>query len=101
MTTERPTPSIRERHNMRVRTSIVGLIAVLSLLAACTAGDDAEPTATDDSSGSSTTQSIPTGPSPGVTDDSIKVGVTYVDLKGVSPRSSTSTTATTRRRSRC
>ena len=69
---------------MRSRTTILGLVATASLLAAaCTSGDETATTGTDDSSGSSTTQSIPTGPSPGVTDDAIKVGITYVDLKAI------------------
>ena len=68
----------------RTRTTILGLVATASLLAAaCTSGDEAATTGSDDSSGSSTTQSIPTGPAPGVTDDAIKVGITYVDLKAI------------------
>ncbi len=52
-----------------------------ALLLGCTAGEDA---ATDDPSGGATTTvgsvAVPTGPAPGVTDDTVKVGVTFVDL---------------------
>jgi ABC-type branched-subunit amino acid transport system substrate-binding protein len=58
------------------------LLALAALVAAgCTAGDDS--TSGDDDAGGdttpATTEPAATGPSPGVTDDAIKVGVTYVD----------------------
>ena len=53
---------------------------VLLLLAACTSGES-------DSSSSSTTttrpEAAPTGPAPGVTDDAIKVGITYIDFESI------------------
>ena len=57
------------------------LVAAGALLIGCTAGDD---TASEDTAGGSATTvdsiAVPTGPAPGVTDDTVKVGVTYVDL---------------------
>ena len=57
------------------------LVAAGTLLIGCTAGDD---TASEDTAGGSATTvdsiAVPTGPAPGVTDDTVKVGVTYVDL---------------------
>ena len=57
-------------------------LALALLVTACTAGDDS--TGDDDASGASDTTAAPTtpsatGPAPGVTDDTVKVGVTYVD----------------------
>jgi hypothetical protein len=52
----------------------------LLLLAGCTSGDD---TKTTGSTNVTTTAPTATGPSPGVTADSIKVGVTYVDVKSL------------------
>ena len=55
-------------------------MAGVLLAAGCTAGAD------DTSSSTATTATpaeVPTGPSPGVTDDSIKVGVPYVDLEPI------------------
>jgi hypothetical protein len=69
---------------MRAKLAATLAIALL-LLGACTAADDPE----EGSDGSSTTAGEPsavegaTGPSPGVTDDSIKVGITFVDLDAV------------------
>ena len=63
----------------RLRTSGVLVLTAMLLVAACTAGDeDATDDTTSDSAATETTPSA-TGPSPGVTDDTIKVGVTYVD----------------------
>jgi Periplasmic binding protein len=59
----------------------VGLVlAAAVLVAACTSGDDS---ASDDTA-SDSTEAAPetptaTGPAPGVTDDAIRVGITYVD----------------------
>ena len=67
----------------RGRRAALALLLVGVVLAGCTAGDP-EDTASDasaastDSAGPTTT--FPTGPAPGVTDDSVKIGVTYVDL---------------------
>jgi hypothetical protein len=60
------------------------LVAVLALgLAAvgCTAGDDAAP---DETGPPASSTPAATGPSPGVTDDAVKVGITYVDLEAIS-----------------
>ena len=53
--------------------------AALVLAAACTAGDD---TASDSTAADTTPESsvpVATGPAPGVTDDTIKIGITYTD----------------------
>jgi len=56
-------------------------IAVAALLTgACTAGDS-DDTASGGSGGSAAPP--PTGPAPGVTEDSIKVGVTYLDVEAI------------------
>jgi hypothetical protein len=64
----------------RVRRGAALLALGAVLATGCTAGDD---TASDDTTGSdgttASTEPSATGPAPGVTDDSIKVGVTYVD----------------------
>src|SRR4030095_9995810 len=69
---------------MHLRTKLIGLAAAGALLVGCTAGDDS---ASEDTSGSSgtTAGSTPaaTGPAPGVTDDSVTIGVTYVDLASI------------------
>ena len=71
----------------KISTRLVGrglaLVAVGALLVGCTAGDPEEEGS--DDTGASTDSSappatFPTGPAPGVTDDSVKIGVTYVDL---------------------
>ena len=60
------------------RITVVAIACVLAV--GCTAGDE---------SGSTTTTAAPasaaaaTGPAPGVTDDAIQVGVTYVDLASI------------------
>ena len=58
----------------------LALVLATALLAACTSGDPEE--SSDDTSAPSgaTATTVLTGPSPGVTDDAIKVGITYVDL---------------------
>jgi hypothetical protein len=61
-------------------------LAVTLLVAACTSGDDSGESAdtTDGGAGASTeTTAAATGPSPGVTDDTIKVGVTFVDASSL------------------
>jgi hypothetical protein len=52
----------------------------LLLLAGCTSGSDDSSSA---KSGGSTTAPAPSGPAPGVTADTIKVGITYVDLEAI------------------
>jgi ABC-type glycerol-3-phosphate transport system substrate-binding protein len=67
----------------RLRRSGALFLAAVLLAAACTSGDD---TSTE-SSGSDTTSDgttpAATGPAPGVTDDSIEIGVTYVDTEAL------------------
>jgi hypothetical protein len=74
----------------KILTRFVGrglaLVAVGALVVGCTAGDPEEEGS--DDTGASTDSAapaatFPTGPAPGVTDDSIKVGVTYVDLESL------------------
>lgn len=67
---------------MALLTKLLVPIAVAALAAGCTAGDDAASNDTTGTSGT-TPQSVPAGPAPGVTDDAIKVGVTYVDLQAI------------------
>lgn len=72
---------------MRLRTLLTVLVATGALLAGCTAGDESSSDTT--SAGSDSTAATPattslTGPAPGVTDDSVKVGVQYVDLTAIS-----------------
>jgi hypothetical protein len=70
---------------------IAGAASLLLLAGACTANEDDEATtttaapdqATDDTAGTDTTAPVATGPAPGVTDDTIRVGITYVDLDAV------------------
>ena len=67
----------------RLRRSSAFFLAAVLLSAACTSGDDT----TTESSGSDTTtaETTPsaTGPAPGVTDDTVKIGVTYVDTEAL------------------
>src|SRR4029450_1111693 len=60
------------------RTAALALSSAL-LVAACTAGDDSasDTTGTDDTPAAASPSA--TGPSPGVTDDTVQVGVTHVD----------------------
>jgi ABC-type branched-subunit amino acid transport system substrate-binding protein len=74
-----------------LRKLCIAAIAALLVVAGCTSGDDedsgtdAGTTTVTESSGSTTSAEpeVPTGPAPGVTDDTIKVGVTYVDLEAI------------------
>ncbi|MET0728512.1 MAG: ABC transporter substrate-binding protein [Acidimicrobiales bacterium] len=65
---------------MIICTRLAVLVAAGALVVGCTAGDE---------TGSTTTTAAPssaaaaTGPAPGVTDDAIKVGVTFVDLEAL------------------
>ena len=68
---------------MRLRTRLAVVAAAGALLLGCTAGDESSSDTTaagSDSAGDATGSTVPAGPAPGVTDDSIKVGVQYVDL---------------------
>jgi hypothetical protein len=60
----------------------VGALLAGALLIGCTAGDDGSERAEGgpDGTEASPPSPAPSGPAPGVTDDSVKVGVTYVDL---------------------
>lgn len=74
---------------------ILSLLTVPALLlAACTSGDDAAtgdtntgattaPGTGDTTAPSGTTAPAVTGPSPGVTDGAIRIGITYVDLEAI------------------
>jgi hypothetical protein len=56
------------------------LVAALALVAgACTSGDDSEAGRGGSSETTAATAPSATGPAPGVTDDTVKIGVTYVD----------------------
>lgn len=46
-------------------------------------GDDDSDDSAGDVATTTTTEPVPTGPAPGVTDDTIKIGITYVDLEPV------------------
>ena len=67
-----------------VKGTLAALVAV-TLAAACTSGDDSSSSdTTTGGDGSSTETTVAaTGPAPGVTDDSIKVGVTFVDTEAL------------------
>jgi hypothetical protein len=68
---------------MRLRLTLICLLAAGALLVGCTAGDS-DDTASDGTAGDGTTPStVATGPAPGVTEDTIKVGVEYVDLEAI------------------
>ena len=61
------------------------VLAAALLVAACTSGDDSasSDTTSDAGQGSTETTVAATGPSPGVTDDTVKVGVTFVDTEAL------------------
>jgi hypothetical protein len=63
-----------------MKKCLLAVAAMLLLLVGCTSGESA-------SSSSSTTttrqEEAPSGPSPGVTDDAIKVGITYIDFETI------------------
>ena len=57
------------------------LLFALALAVGCTAGDQGDDdTASDGTSAPAASTPVPEGPAPGVTDDAIQVGITYVDL---------------------
>ena len=64
-----------------VKGALAALVAV-TVAAVCTSGDDSDIT-TGGGGASTETTVAATGPAPGVTDDSIKVGVTYVDTEAL------------------
>jgi len=64
----------------RTRGLIAAAAIAAMLLAACASDDDS---ASDDGGSSGTEAPDATGPAPGVTDDTIKVGVTYVDVESL------------------
>lgn len=64
-----------------MRRTILAVVAAGLLLFGCTSGDSSSSdTTSGDSTATTTAQTFPPGPAPGVTDTSIKVGVAYVDL---------------------
>jgi Periplasmic binding protein len=67
------------RLNRLGRSAVAAMVAA-TLIGACTSGDKG-----DDATGGAAATTAParTGPAPGVTADSIKVGVTYVDTKSL------------------
>ena len=84
-----------DRHLRRVVRPLVSVLVAVLVAASCTSGDDAVDVATATTS-SSTTAPVdstaapetsddesdapaPTGPAPGVTDETIAIGITYVD----------------------
>jgi hypothetical protein len=64
------------------RRAIVAAVALL-LVAGCTAGDSGNGDDTAESGQTGDTTPAPTGPSPGVTDDAVRVGITYVDAEAL------------------
>src|SRR4051812_28565954 len=56
----------------------LGLLLAAALVVGCTAGDTRSSSTT-----AGPAQTVPTGPAPGVTDDTIKVGVEFVDLAAI------------------
>ena len=58
----------------------VALVATAVVLAAaCTSGDDSASDSTDAGTTPGSSAPVATGPAPGVTDDTIKIGITYTD----------------------
>ena len=70
---------------MRHKAAAAAALAVLIVTGvACTSGDaETGSTTTTTAAGGRDPAETPTGPSPGVTDDTIRVGITYVDLDAV------------------
>ena len=59
------------------RVALVATAVVLA--AACTSGDDSASDSTDAGTTPGSSAPVATGPAPGVTDDTIKIGITYTD----------------------
>lgn len=67
-----------------MRKKLITIIAVATLAIGCTAGEDSASDGTEPATDASTGSiAAPSGPAPGVTEDSIRVGVTYVDLEAI------------------
>ncbi len=63
---------------------IVGYLAAAVLVAAgCTSGDDSTEGASDTTAATGESAPVATGPAPGVTDDTIRIGVPYVDTEAL------------------
>ncbi len=62
---------------------LTATIAAGALLLGCTAGDDDAGSDNAGSEASAGSIAVPTGPAPGVTDESVTIGVTYVDLESI------------------
>jgi hypothetical protein len=67
----------------RLRRSGLLFLAAVLLAAACTSGDDTSTESNSSDTSTAGTTPSATGPAPGVTDDTIKVGVTYVDTEAL------------------
>ena len=64
---------------MTIRTRLAVLVTAGALVVGCTAGDESGSTTTTTPSSAAAA----TGPAPGVSDDAIQVGVTFVDLEAL------------------
>lgn len=70
---------------MKHRWTRVGLVVgAVALVAACTSGDDSTTTTTAGSAAPAEGTPTASGPAPGVTDDAVKIGVTFVDETALS-----------------
>ena len=65
---------------MALRSPFTVLVLAGALLVGCTAGEESGSDTTSAPGTPTPPRPCPTGPAPGVTDDSIKIGVQYVDL---------------------
>jgi len=66
-----------------LRRAVVALVAFGALLAGCTSGDSTDAGTDTAGDGAPPPSTALTGPSPGVTDDAVRIGVTYVDLESL------------------
>ncbi len=67
-----------------MRKPVTAFVVAAVLLAGCTSGEDSASNDTSTSVGTSdASTTVPTGPAPGVTDDSIKVGAVYIDFSAI------------------
>jgi Periplasmic binding protein len=64
---------------MTARNRFCACVAVALLLSGCASSDDDDAAANESRTSSSTDGGAPSGPAPGVTDDTVKIGVAYVD----------------------
>src|SRR5262245_8146149 len=71
----------------RLRSKVALLVLVALLVAACTAGDDSDRVDTADTTAatdpSTADQPVASGPAPGVTDDAVRIGITYTDAEAL------------------